>query len=396
MKSLANKSFLNKNFRVNPREGEVYRRCVVEKLVPGGAGLLHVRNQAVFVPLALPGEVVDISIEKSRSKYARGKVLAIHSSSKDRVRPFCPCYGDCGGCNLQHLKYEKQIEAKAGFVFEHFFRLSGIKPPEDFCFVASRPRGYRQRVQFHRALGGPGFKKRGSNEVLPLGHCPVLNAPLNTVLSGKNIMQKNREVFFADDHRFWTESSGEEISLDFMGKKVFFRGDLFFQSNLGVLPEVINHVLEGAEGGRAMDLYCGTGLFSLFLKERFSKITAIEIHSAAEFFYRKNMAGFSFDFYPQSLEDYVKSTKREKQESVDFAVIDPPRSGLSPLVRSYLMELKIPRIAYVSCNPVTQARDAGDFIKAGYRLEGLRGFDFYPHTSHMETVMKLVLPSRRR
>ncbi len=370
------------------KDSKIYKNVKVEKVVPGCDGLIRLDGKVVFVPGVLGGEIIDIEMVSEGRRFSRGRLLKITEPSDRRVEPVCSYYGRCGGCNLQHLGYTDQLILKESFVREHFKRLAGIDLPESFRFTPSPCRAYRNRVQFHKSHDGPGFKKRGSDEILRIENCPVLVGPLNDFLASGKTLVKERETFFADKKRFWNERSDSEIEVNVAGRSVFFRGDLFFQSNLSLLPELIDFALADVSGFHGMDLYCGVGLFSVFMKERFKRITAIELNPKVEAFYRKNMGEFPFEFFGQSLEKWVMGKGREK---ADFILVDPPRTGLSVKARKFLIRMKAAEISYVSCDPVTQARDTKELTAAGYRISDIRGFDFYPQTHHMETVIRFSL-----
>jgi len=377
----------SKSSNPSGEDKKIYKSYEVEKVIPGGDGLIRVDGKVFFIPGVLPGEIIDFEVISEGKKFSRGAVTAINQPSPDRTGPICEYYGRCGGCNLQHLDYQSQLQLKTSFVREHFQRLAGISLQEDFFFVPSREQSYRNRVQFHKSGDFTGFKERAGESVIPVSHCPILVDPLNTFLSESDPLKQERETFFGDGERYWRESVSDVITVHIDSKPVKFRADLFFQSNLSVLPELLRFALDGYSGNHAMDLYCGVGLFSVFLKDHYKEITAIELNPETEAFYRMNMEGSCYEYFGMPLEHWLK---KKKNQQTDLIVLDPPRTGLSEKVRSYLAQMKVKDLVYVSCDPVTQARDTGDLLSSGYRLDSIRGFDFYPHTSHMETVCRFT------
>ena len=372
-------------------DSEIIENVLVEKIVPGGDGLIRVDGKVFFVPGVIDGEVVDICKISEGRKFSRGRVLKIRKASPKRIEPKCPHYGLCGGCNLQHLGYEDQLKLKAAFVREHFQRLAGFNLPDDFHFVPSSPWGYRNRVQFHRGTTGAGFKLRGSDEILSINHCPVLSETLNKFLASGVTPSLERENYFGDDRHWWSETGREKIEVMIEGLRIRFRADLFFQSNLTLLPDLLNFALDDASGEHGMDLYCGVGLFSVFMKQKFDRITAIELNPEVESFYRENMADQNYEFSAQSLENWIRRIRHNRTGKTDFILVDPPRTGLSAQARKFLIRMKARDLCYVSCDPVTQARDTKELLAAGYKLIDIRGFDFYPQTHHMETVVRFRL-----
>ncbi|MDC7232577.1 MAG: hypothetical protein PQJ58_05060 [Spirochaetales bacterium] len=385
-KKKSNKSHISRSDR------PVIKSVLCEKVIPGGDGLVRVDGKVVFIPSLLAGERADIELVSEGKKFSRGRVLQLHETSPRRVTPFCNFYERCGGCNLQHTDYEHQIELKTSFIKEHFRKFAGIELPDTFRFFTSRPEAYRNRVQFHKTSEGCGFKKRGSDSVIRLKSCPVLVKGLDSFLGSGQSIINDREIFFGTDETCYSGRERELIEVIIKDRSVRFRSDLFFQSNLSLLPALIDYVTDFAETHtvtkeHAMDLYCGVGLFSVFLKDTFSSLTGIELNRETESFYRSNMEGSDYDFFGESLEQWLLSGKRRPS---DFIVVDPPRTGLSPEVRQYLIDMRVPALVYVSCDPVTQARDTKELICGGYVLDSGAGFDFYPQTHHMESVLRFV------
>ena len=140
-----------------------------------------------------------------------------------------------------------------------------------------------------------------------------------------------------------------------------------------------------------MDLYGGVGLFGAFLADRFDRVIGVDRDRKSGDWWKLNV-GPNGTFHPLSLENWAG---RRSSTKPDFIVVDPPRGGLSPSVRRVIARLKVPDIAYVSCNPVTQARDLKDLRSAGYELVRYGVFDLYPQTPHVETVSILRLARER-
>ncbi len=380
-----------RNIEVSAYKRPRIENAKVEKLVPGGDGLIRHEGKVVFIPSVLPDEIVDVEITEQKRSFSRGICTSIHTPSVDRIAPRCPYYNVCGGCNLQHLDYPKQLEYKRGFVQELFYKFAGIDLDDDFEFIPSKPFAYRNRVQIHCDGHTIGFKGRSSDAVIAIDHCPILVDSLNQFLKEAELLEYNHRLnLFGLDDRVYPADTKEDITLDILEKSVSFRSDMFFQSNLFLLPELIEFALADLKGQKAMDLYCGTGLFSVFLKERFSEITAIEINPDVEEYYCKNMEGSSFDFYGLSLENWLKRGFHKNRGSMDLIVVDPPRIGLSKSVQDFLCEKPVPRLVYISCDPATQARDTARLLSSGYMIESIKGFDFYPQTNHMETVIRFI------
>ncbi|MDQ3000404.1 MAG: class I SAM-dependent RNA methyltransferase [Fibrobacterota bacterium] len=185
------------------------------------------------------------------------------------------------------------------------------------------------------------------------------------------------------------EGTKGEIAVDILGKTIRFDLRCFFQSNLEMIEKLIPFALEGLEGEEALDLYCGVGLFGAFLKDRFKRVLAVESNSVSLEYALRNI-GDTHHFLRGRLEDLLLEERGHLAGCrPDAIVVDPPRDGLEKTVREFLIAKKPARIVYVSCNPVTLARDLKTLLAAGFILDDLRLFDLYPQTAHVEAVAKL-------
>ncbi|MBE3134850.1 MAG: class I SAM-dependent RNA methyltransferase [Acidobacteria bacterium] len=367
------------------------RDLAVEKLVAGGDGLAFLDGKAVFVPGVLPGETARVRIAESRRDFNRAKLLGVRSASADRVSPACPLAGICGGCDWMHIAHERQLACKREILRESMRRAGGIECG-DIGIEKGPPLGYRNRAQIHRDRQGRlGYMGARSDRIVPVESCPVAVAPIDGVFRSRVPTGLDRFVVFSNGE--WVASEGidddRELSVPVLGIPISFSVGCFFQGNLAVLDRLASFALDGLAGDTAADLYCGVGLFGALLGARFKRITAVESSSLSVSFARRNIRGPESEFFPMTVEQWIESGGAHKRP--DAVIVDPPRAGLGPEVRQRLCALKSPRLVYVSCNPVTLARDLGQLVRAGYALERLRIFDFYPQTSHIETVARLAL-----
>lgn len=397
-----------------------------EKMVAGGDCLARLNGKNVFIPYSLPGEELEIEITKSFRDYDLAKIVRIITPSPHRLEPFCPLYGTCGGCNLQHIEIEYQIELRKEILKECFKR-EGIEcPPIEVISYADT--NYRSRVQ----LTNGGFNKKSSNEIISLEECPIATAEINGYL--KNTAQNERpcgRVHIFGDKRITSEpkviiaEEREKISreikvqgvsskrkeklrlqqkrhfagstlnqnnrcqINLLGKNIAFDVQGFFQSNLSVLEKTISEVTRNMGGRNVLDMYSGCGTFSVFLADLFDKVCMVEHNRDAIVFAEENLRGKNHDSFGLSGENWVKYSSESYiagNGNFEAVVIDPPRSGMEKEVCKWLCRSKIPQIRSVSCNPSTHARDASFLVKSGYHLSKLYLLDFYPHTAHIESL----------
>ena len=372
---------------------------LIDRIVPGGDGMGRHEGRTVFVPLSAPGDELAVRIVDVKPGYLRGEIKQILKPGPDRIEPVCPLYGECGGCNLMHLSYEAQLEARLDLARDAWRRSGGIEGA-DFGLVVSRSLGYRNRAQFHRARSGEvGYTRRSSSSVLGVRTCPILAAPLarwlqeqadspNRPALDRILAGKDRFVAFGYQERTFLQGQDRDLTVEIRGKPLRFDIGGFFQSNLDMVEKLVPAVCSGLSGARAADLYCGVGLFGSFLKDSFEHLTCVEqeprslAHACAN-------VGKAASYAATSIEDWTKSS--QAREHFDYVVVDPPRAGVSAQVRGWLVASRPSFIGYVSCDPVSLARDAGILVAAGYVVESATVFDFYPQTSHVESYVRFRL-----
>jgi 23S rRNA (uracil1939-C5)-methyltransferase len=373
----------------------------IEGIANGGAGIARHEGKTCFVEFSAPGDLLRFRITEEHRNWARGEIIEILEPSPQRREPVCPLYGRCGGCSLQHLAYEVQVSAKAKLLEEAFTRIGGVPsagtgiPPQPRV-RPSPPLGYRNRVQFHclpsnrRRLG---FKARRGAEILLPADCPVADPSIGAALRGGGLVPppgKDRFTVYGRGDFLLSEGGTSRGRLSLMGKEILMDAGVFFQSNavmLEALLEDLKVLAAGADISLAMaDIYCGVGTFAFFLGPYFSKIDLIEENKTALALAGENLKGEGRRFYALSGDNWVKSQKGESGQVYGFMVLDPPREGLSPGLRQYLAREGPERLAYVSCDPATAARDCRELTAAGYALKELYLYDFYPQTAHIESL----------
>ncbi|MDR1747735.1 MAG: methyltransferase [Spirochaetaceae bacterium] len=382
-------------------------------MVAGGDCIGKNDGKIIFVPDALPGEKLDIYITGQKRDYQYGRIAGIVEPAPERVEPPCPFYGRCGGCNLQIAGYGFQIELKRMIVEDAFSRAGFRKfqelPP--VTVIAGEPWEYRSRFQFHRFLspggkGVTGLKARGAEagtvssgeplreNIVPVTDCPVAVRQIREFLRSDTFpgAKAGRFTVFAGDtvrgedgRDIVLESNTSPIcEVKLLGRKIRFDVRGFFQSNLPLMEQMITAVCDGLEGERVADLYSGAGVFALFLQERFAKTVLVEQNRDALGWAEINLAGRKHTSYGMSCRQWV--LRPEAAEKFSAVVMDPPRSGLEAEVCRWLCGLGGTELRYVSCNPVTLARDAVKLAAGGFTLRELKLLDFYPQTSHIECL----------
>lgn len=373
----------------------------------------------VFIRGALPGEVVEVSLKERKRDYSVAEVTEIIEPSADRVEPRCPYFGDCGGCQLQFASYEKQVAMKSGVLLDCLNRIGNIEIELGPSLVGS-DFNYRHRAQFKVSKDGRiGFFREGTRDVVPIERCPLMVEEINAALaklaasdltgirevhvtSGDCIVALLKGVEFDEviAERFLglgfagvafddgTYTGRGHVSFDIMGLVYTVSPWSFFQSNWSLNSELVRAIKEALmplEGKRVADLYAGAGNFSLPLAREGAEVLAVEENPHAIKDGHRNVSynkvrGFKF----------VKGTaeKARLKGECDIAVLDPPRPGLTNEAMKRVREIAPGRIAYVSCNPSTFARDLKKLSDL-YEIESIRMADLFPNTYHIESLALL-------
>ncbi len=386
----------------------------IEKLVYGGDGLAHIGSQAVFVPLAAAGDKLRVRITTVERSYARAVIEELLEPSPARRTPPCAHFGVCGGCQLQHLNYSAQLETKVAFVRESLQRLGGIEWKDEIAIAAAEEFHYRSRAELKVARDEHaktliGYYRAGTQEVCSVEEClilmPAANRELQRLHAEPSLIPNDAtRVHFTvgDEEVIVTPATGENgksEAVDGLGTAHQMIGGIqygfgvrsFFQGNRLLVEDLVRTVIGDARGQLAVDLYAGVGLFSLQLARTFDQVYAVEGNRTAANHGIDNARANSLAnvrYEAISVEAWLKYKSSELPRP-DFVLLDPPRAGLGGQVIERLAAMRSPRIAYVSCDPATLARDLRSLIEYGYRIDSITAVDMFPQTFHVETVVQL-------
>jgi 23S rRNA (uracil1939-C5)-methyltransferase len=406
----------------------VGEECIfyIEGIAAGGAGLAHLDGKKVFIDHTAPGDTIQGRVTEDHRTWARAELVELVEASPDRITPLCPLYGVCGGCSLQHLRYEAQIRAKIAILRDAFIHLGGFVPPEPLVFP-SAPWEYRNRMQFHcmmqfhgikqfhgtkqfhamkwfRGGTGPGgvpgsgeapvgLKARKNADIVPLTDCPVADSGIRKALKETAILpppQKDRFTVYSRGGLFLSEGGVSRGVVKILDRELTLDAGVFFQGNAAMLETLGTdlRVLAGEADTRLpmADLYCGVGTFAALLGDLFPRIDLVEENKSALALARENLRGEGREFFALRDDRWVTLTQGSGGKAYGFMVADPPRQGLSPVLARWIAEEGPPLFAYVSCDPATLARDSRELLAGAYSLAELRFYDFYPQTAHIESL----------
>jgi 23S rRNA (uracil1939-C5)-methyltransferase len=382
-------------------------QVTVDRLAVGGRGVARHQGLVIFVADTIVGEKIEVEITRVKKSFAEGALTRVLTASPHRRQPPCPVALECGGCNWQHIGYPEQLRWKRELVDEAFRKFSGfaiapglirdvIPSPDEFR--------YRNRIQLHHDGTKMGFFRRGSHRIVDIDDCPITEEAISSripslkrELSGQKAGRL--EIFISQSgevgRRRPTQSQIDESKGD-SPEGAEAVGPSFSQVNTLQNENLIRHVVSLAEESRPQtiyDLYAGGGNFTFPLHEKFPRaaITAVELNpasvEAARDTVSRRFAGSSLRFIEASVDRFLDQERLPPDATV---VLDPPRAGCGIEVMESLARQLASRIIYVSCHPVTLARDLKTLAGAGYQLVSVQPFDMFPQTDHVETVAVLT------
>jgi tRNA/tmRNA/rRNA uracil-C5-methylase (TrmA/RlmC/RlmD family) len=355
----------------------------------------------VFVRHAIPGERVRATITEgsATARFLRADAVDIVSPSADRVAPPCPYAGPdrCGGCDFQHVALDRQRSMLADVVREQLQRLAGIDWSGEVEAVPGDTGGlrWRTRVRFTATGDGrPGLLKHRSHDVVAVDDCRIGVTDLPDVSEALRRGAPSAEavVTATGERVVLTPGASPPLVTELaVGRRWSLHADDFWQVHPGAADVLVQAVLDGAEpaqGERCWDLFSGVGLFAAALAQRVGPdgaVVAVETRLRAVNHARANLADLP---HIRCVHDRVDRFVRSRiaQGRLDVVVLDPPRAGAGATVVRAIARQSPRVIAYVACDPAALARDLENLNRSGYELTGLRAFDIFPMTHHVECV----------
>jgi 23S rRNA (uracil1939-C5)-methyltransferase len=356
-------------------------QLTIEKLVYGGDGLARTGEGVVFVPRTAVGDVVEAEILERKKDYSTARITKLLEPSPDRQSPYCPNYETEGCCHWQHIRYDKQLDYKEAIIRESLKRVGHLDWNGEIHRITGPDRNYRLRASFHVFNGRLGFVNGPIHECASL--VPELNQFIPTVDGGTAtevyaLSAPEVVASFVLPDGSIQRSKRANIRVNSYHYRV--TADTFFQANRFLLSGFIKEVSQYSEGN-VLELYCGTGFFSIPLADSATEVIAIESSRSAVRQAREN-ATANKKWNIRFTEGNADTTLRGATLQPDVVVLDPPRAGCGIKVAEQIAAMKPKRVVYVSCNPATFAREASKFG----RLEKLTLIDQFPNTYHIELI----------
>jgi tRNA/tmRNA/rRNA uracil-C5-methylase (TrmA/RlmC/RlmD family) len=366
----------------------------------------------VFVPHTLPGEKVLARIFRNDKSHSQADLVKVIEPSPDRLEPSCELFGKCGGCQYQHLPYEKQLAWKTRQVEELLEHMAGVHAEVSPAIPSPKEWAYRSKITPHfkrprdGKIGDIGFLLAGQrSHLVDVPHCPIAMDEINEAMPRiREETRANAKAYKKDATLLLRATEGrvetnhrnpisETVSTDNGDITFHFLAGDFFQNNPFILPAFTGYVAEQASQGGSkylVDAYCGSGLFSLCLAHKFDRVAGVEVSETAADWARRNAELNNIDnatFLASSAEGIFEDITFPADETT--VVIDPPRKGCNQEFLDQLFKFSPNKVVYISCNPATQMRDLKEFLAAGFKLTEVQPFDLFPQTRHLECVIVL-------
>jgi 23S rRNA (uracil1939-C5)-methyltransferase len=408
----------------------------LDGIAHGGEALGRHGGRTVFVPYGIPGERVRVDLVEEKERWARGRLVAILQASPDRVEPPCPYFGPdkCGGCQWQHIAYERQAELKQEIVADQLRRLGRLAQPNVVDVIAlADPEtgasedayldyGYRNQIDFAIREGQTALRRTDARSLIPVDFCLLVNDRIDELhaalqvdfpeLTGVRIRaaQTTGEALVLFD----SAAEAPEIEID-LPAAVAIRGERgvqpligepfisedvnglvyrisplsYFPPNTVGAAALVDVVLEYADVGPGevvLDLYSGVGLFAIPLADEGASVIGVESNAAAcEDFAANAGPRENIELHEGAVEQVLPVLLAAGQP-VNAVVLDPPHAGAGPEVLRLVAALRPERVVYVASDPASLARDAVHLTAAGYRLIEAQPVDLQPQTFRVETV----------
>lgn len=394
----------------------------IEKLDHFGRGIARFDGKTLFIENALIGEEVEIEILKEKKNIIEGKVVRYLKESKLRIDSDCPHYEICGGCDLMHIDYNNQLSYKEDKVKEILKKFADLDSVENI--VPTNQYNYRNKVTL-QVKEDIGFYKKKSYEIIAVDNCLISDKRINKIIKLlrtidiHNIKQivirvTNKEsmiVFYSDgkididierfkdvttivvitNNKVILKGKGY-IEQELNGLKFVISPTSFFQVNYEGMENIYNKVLEYGkftEKDNVLDLYCGTGTIGIYLAKSCGKVLGIEINEEAVNDANINKKINAVDNIEFKVGDAGKVLEKTNFKPTAI-VVDPPRSGLDSKTIEKIIDLNPNKLIYVSCDPVTLARDL-NILKNSFDILEVTPFDMFPNTHHVECVALLYI-----
>lgn len=384
------------------------------KLDHQGRGIGKINNKIIFIKNALPGEIVDVKITKEKKNYTEGIITKYIKKSNKRIKPICPYYEKCGGCNLMHMTYENQLKYKQEKVeniihkyTDPNLKIKNIIPCENIY-------NYRNKITFH-IKDKIGLYEDNSKNIVEIDKCLLADNKINNIYLElkENKINKDEIIIrssYNDSLIYYKNKENDLKNINcnnIINNNKIIKGNnyiieklknykfiisqtSFFQVNTKqtiILYDKIKEVANLTQEDKLLDLYCGTGTIGLYLSKDCQEVLGIELNKDAIKDANKNKMLNNINNAK-----FIAGDAKEEIKKINYKptiiIVDPPRSGLHKDMIKDLIKFNAKKIIYVSCDPITLSRDLKE-LNSTYNIVEIQPVDLFPNTYHVESICVL-------
>ena len=377
-----------------------------------GLSVAELDGAPVTITGAIPGERVSARVVKIYRDRVATLVENVTTTSEHRVNPECRYFGECSGCQWQHIDYSEQLKIKRASVINALSAYDQLRDAQVLETLASPKRfGYRNHARFTVGRGGEsgvaGYMNADSRRFVRIDECMIMDDQINETLTR---LQGRLDRMTQFSIRVGTNSgdmiiqpllpaeiqdvpSGRQKYIEKVEDATFqVAASSFFQVNTDQLSQVVDEIVEMLDlacTDIVVDLYCGVGTFARLLAPFVAKVIGIEESASAITDARANCTDVDNAAFIEAKAELAVTDLVDSGQLVDVAIIDPPRIGCAPEALDALHTLAPRKIMMVSCNPITMARDLDTLCRGGFKLVSVRPVDMFPQTRHVESLALL-------
>ena len=388
----------------------------IEKLDNQGRGICFIDNKITFVSNTLPNEIVNIKLTKQNKKYNEAIVTKYIKTSNSRVKPICPYYNDCGGCDLMHLSYKDTLTYKKEKLENILKKYSNIETNIEII-PSNNNLNYRNKITLKVINSKYGYYISNTHKLVEIDNCYLAEPAIQNfikdinklnVINGEVVIRTNYNSeliiiikteddilpdieYLKQNHKIVGIVSndktliGDNHFIEIINHQLFnVSYDSFFQINRDICSKLFNLINNHIkENETILDLYCGVGTLGINASSKAKKAYGIEIVKNAVLNAISNSKINKRDNIYYMLGDVGKNLSKIN-DRIDTIIVDPPRAGLDNTTKKHLINFHPNKIIYVSCDPMTLARDIKE-LSPYYNIIEIKGLDMFPYTHHIET-----------
>ena len=391
----------------------------VKKFDNLGRGIGYINDKIIFIPKAIPGDIVDVQIIKDKKKYYEGKLIKIIKPSSLRKNIICPYFNECGGCDFLNISLSESLDYKLNMINELLtknkidFQVKDIIKSKDAY-------NYRNKITLKINNGKVGFYQNDTHHLIEINYCYIASKEINNILKDLHILNiKNGTLTIRCNYKnelllnINTEDKIDNIN-ELVNKykiigiivndKCIYGDDYFieevdnflfkvsynafFQVNPFICREIFKLIEENTKNSlNILDLYCGVGTLSIVASTNAKNVVGVEIVENAI-----KDANFNKKINAQNNLEFIcadtKNVLNKINSDYDTIILDPPRSGVPSKVLNKIIDEHINKIIYISCNPHTLVRDL-NLLKSNYKINEFIVLDMFPNTHHLESFVIL-------